>query len=151
MKKMTCGHCGRENVMHDAWAEWDTKTQKWVLGTIFDAGFCADCDGPSTLKEIKIESEKPPTVDVVAQENQMHYAQCNSHRARKRLLLALGREPQSYFTMNRDSNGRFRLPNHKGIYEIKEDEISLARSVKGISIVRNPEKYDFMKCVKMYS
>jgi hypothetical protein len=48
---IVCASCGGSNVMRDAWAEWDDSKQEWVLGTVFDAGFCADCDGESRLEE----------------------------------------------------------------------------------------------------
>ena len=31
-----CGTCGGNNVSRDAWANWDTRTQQWVLGAVFD-------------------------------------------------------------------------------------------------------------------
>ena len=46
-----CTCCGSRNVMRDAWAVWDEGTQHWELGSVFDAAFCADCDGETTLKE----------------------------------------------------------------------------------------------------
>lgn len=52
--KIVCGSCSSENVMRDAWAEWDEESQKWALGTVFDAGFCSECDSESNLKEISI-------------------------------------------------------------------------------------------------
>ena len=40
-----CGTCGSDNVSRDAWANWDTREQAWVLGTVFDYGHCHRCDG----------------------------------------------------------------------------------------------------------
>ena len=68
----------------------------------------------------------------------MHYARCNSHRARERLFAALGRKPDAYYS--------FRIGDHRGIYLIEETEIILARSVKGVTIIQKPERYNFMKC-----
>lgn len=49
--QIRCKHCNSTNVVRDAWAEWDIETQKWVLGSVFDAAFCMDCDGESSLIE----------------------------------------------------------------------------------------------------
>ena len=47
--KKCCNACGSENVVRDAWAEWDTETQRWALATTFDAAFCEDCDGETRI------------------------------------------------------------------------------------------------------
>lgn len=52
--KVVCSRCGGDNVMRDAWAVWDTENQDWELGAVFDQGFCDDCDGEATLKEVPI-------------------------------------------------------------------------------------------------
>ena len=42
--KMVCDRCGGDNVMRDAWAEWDVEKQEWVLrGEPFDNACCDDC------------------------------------------------------------------------------------------------------------
>ena len=51
---IVCGACGSADVMRDAWAEWSEENQSWELGAVFDAGFCGDCDGEATLKEVPI-------------------------------------------------------------------------------------------------
>lgn len=38
-----CAACGSAKVMRDAWATWDPTAGRWVLGPIFDAGFCDPC------------------------------------------------------------------------------------------------------------
>ena len=53
--KIVCGTCGGNNVSRDAWANWDTGTQHWVLGAVFDYGHCHDCDRESHLKEVELE------------------------------------------------------------------------------------------------
>jgi hypothetical protein len=40
-----CGTCGSDEVSRDAWANWDTREQEWVLGAVFDYGHCHRCDG----------------------------------------------------------------------------------------------------------
>ncbi len=52
--KIVCGHCGSDDVRRDAWAEWDVRTQAWVLGTVFDAGHCEKCGGEASLKEVEL-------------------------------------------------------------------------------------------------
>lgn len=44
-----CRRCGGRSVMHDAWAVWDDTTHTWVLGSVFDAAHCEDCDMATTL------------------------------------------------------------------------------------------------------
>lgn len=51
---IVCSDCGSRNVMRDAWARWNTSAQCWELGDVFDQGYCEDCDGEATLKEIPL-------------------------------------------------------------------------------------------------
>jgi hypothetical protein len=53
--RIVCGSCGSDYVSRDAWADWDTRTQQWVLGTVFDYGHCHKCEGESRLQEVPIE------------------------------------------------------------------------------------------------
>jgi len=46
-----CNRCGSNNVSRDAWADWDVKSQQWVLRTAFDYAHCHDCDGETRLIE----------------------------------------------------------------------------------------------------
>ena len=57
-----CSICGSENVRRDAWAIWNVETQSWELSTVFDAGFCDDCDGGARLNEVEIGSAENATV-----------------------------------------------------------------------------------------
>lgn len=54
---IVCSFCGSSEVNRDAWAEWDVDTQQWVLGVVFDYGYCQACEGDSRLKEIPYEEE----------------------------------------------------------------------------------------------
>lgn len=58
-KTMTrvCSECGSENVLKDAWASFDSESQKWVLDQVFDQGFCKDCDGECTINEKELCDE----------------------------------------------------------------------------------------------
>lgn len=53
-----CEECGSKDVRRDAWAEWDTKTQEWVLASTFDDAHCEKCGGECTLEEVKLKA--PP-------------------------------------------------------------------------------------------
>lgn len=54
--KMVCSTCKSDEVLCDAYAEWDVDTQKWELQNTFDKGaFCAKCDGETRLEEVEIE------------------------------------------------------------------------------------------------
>jgi Zn finger protein HypA/HybF involved in hydrogenase expression len=49
--KMSCKNCGLENVLRDAWAEWDSETQQWVLSNVFDHAYCDNCESDTTILE----------------------------------------------------------------------------------------------------
>lgn len=49
-----CGTCGSDDVSRDAWANWDTREQEWVLGAVFDYGHCHRCEGESSLVEVEL-------------------------------------------------------------------------------------------------
>ena len=51
-----CGTCRSDEVRRDAWANWDTSKQEWVLGAVFDYGHCRQCDGESHLIEVELAS-----------------------------------------------------------------------------------------------
>lgn len=48
-----CAECGSENVVADAWAEWDEYAQDWVLANVFDYEFCQACESETTIKNIE--------------------------------------------------------------------------------------------------
>lgn len=54
MKLMVCSHCQSPNVRRDAYAAWNTEAQTWELATVYDAAYCTDCDGETSLEEIEI-------------------------------------------------------------------------------------------------
>ncbi len=68
----------------------------------------------------------------------MIFVRCHSHRARRRLLSALDRDPQAYWTAHR--------LNHRGIYRVDVGELQTARDIVGITRVRDPDQYDFTAC-----
>lgn len=44
-----CGSCGSDDVRKDAYATWDHGAQKWVILAVYDAEYCATCDGETHL------------------------------------------------------------------------------------------------------
>lgn len=53
MLRMKCSHCGSEQVLLDAWAEWDVQQQEWVLQNVFQQAYCETCDGETTINEVE--------------------------------------------------------------------------------------------------
>ena len=53
-----CNTCGSDDVSRDAWAEWDVKSQDWVLRTAFDYAHCHRCDSEMSLQEVELGPEK---------------------------------------------------------------------------------------------
>lgn len=54
---IVCSDCGSSDVRREAWAEWDVEDQEWVLGQVFDQGFCGACVGDASLQEIELSGE----------------------------------------------------------------------------------------------
>lgn len=49
--QILCSWCSSTNVARDAWAEWDVSLQEWVLGPVFDTGWCHRCECERGLEE----------------------------------------------------------------------------------------------------
>ncbi|MEA3039465.1 MAG: hypothetical protein QOE79_1978 [Sphingomonadales bacterium] len=49
-----CCRCGGTNVTRDAWTEWDSDAQEWVLAAVYDHAYCHDCDDDTRLDEVAI-------------------------------------------------------------------------------------------------
>jgi hypothetical protein len=59
--RQVCATCGSENVLADAYAEWDVENQCWTVQSVMDKGhYCNACDG-----ECRIEArlEHDPAVE----------------------------------------------------------------------------------------
>lgn len=54
-----CRSCGSTHVTRDAWAEWDTDLQEWVLGAVYDHAYCHDCDDDTRLIRIDPATRAP--------------------------------------------------------------------------------------------
>ena len=51
---MVCNICGSDEVSRDAWANWDTNAQDWVLGAVFDDAHCHKCGGETSIIEVAL-------------------------------------------------------------------------------------------------
>lgn len=56
---MVCETCGSDDVVRDAWAEWDVGSQEWVLRTVFDQAVCETCDGETHIVERPVSPQGP--------------------------------------------------------------------------------------------
>lgn len=77
-RRMVCVYCGSEQVLADAWAEWDYEQQRWVLHEVMNGvDCCADCEGETVIEEVvdtpegrmlAIDASKPfvPTATAIA-------------------------------------------------------------------------------------
>jgi hypothetical protein len=57
---MVCNRCGSDEVSRDAWADWDTKSQQWALGPVFDYAHCHKCGGETSFIEVELAPEPQP-------------------------------------------------------------------------------------------
>ena len=48
--KPVCTECGSDDVLADAWAEWDAAAQEWVLRQTFDDYVCEVCGGECSVE-----------------------------------------------------------------------------------------------------
>jgi hypothetical protein len=60
---IVCSDCGSHDVRRDAFACWDYDAQQWVLGPVFDQGYCEDCGGEASLDEIEVTPEQMAAYD----------------------------------------------------------------------------------------
>lgn len=61
MKSYVCRRCKSENILVDAYAQWDVANQKWFITSVFDNYECVDCDGETTADEIILTETQPET------------------------------------------------------------------------------------------
>jgi hypothetical protein len=57
---MVCNHCGSDDVSRDAWADWDTGKQEWVLRCAFDYAHCHRCESESSIIEVELSPALQP-------------------------------------------------------------------------------------------
>jgi hypothetical protein len=49
--RQVCATCGSENVLADAYAEWDIENQCWSVQNVMDKGhYCNACDGECRIE-----------------------------------------------------------------------------------------------------
>lgn len=48
----SCPKCGSDEIVRDAWAEWDVDAQTWGLRDFFDNTFCCRCEATFNSDEI---------------------------------------------------------------------------------------------------
>lgn len=51
-----CSECHGNDVLVDAYAEWDEEAQEFVLQSTFDQAVCETCGGETTLEEVELTS-----------------------------------------------------------------------------------------------
>jgi hypothetical protein len=50
--KMVCSQCGSEEVLADAYAQWNVGSQRWDIVETFEKGaYCSKCDGATRIEE----------------------------------------------------------------------------------------------------
>ena len=50
--RQVCATCGSEDVLADAFAEWDVENQCWTVQSVMDKGhYCIACDGECRIEE----------------------------------------------------------------------------------------------------
>lgn len=56
--KYICPYCGGDNLLMDAFCNWDVSKQEWILHSTFDDVYCQDCESNiKTMNEVEIGSE----------------------------------------------------------------------------------------------
>lgn len=73
---MVCSYCGSANVQHDAWASWDTESQVWEIGDVYDNADCNVCCGERSIDAV-------PLADWKASLTQEHELEGFTYRAFK--------------------------------------------------------------------
>jgi hypothetical protein len=53
--RIVCRDCRSEDVVRDAWAEWDVEDQRWVLRDTYDHAYCNTCGDETKLEEVEID------------------------------------------------------------------------------------------------
>ena len=54
--KIVCSYCGSDDVLIDAYAQWNVEKQEMEVAQTFDKGhYCNQCDGECSIDEVEIE------------------------------------------------------------------------------------------------
>jgi hypothetical protein len=55
--QMVCTHCGSASVLADAYAEWNSRHQRWeVTNTMDKGGYCEDCEGEARIESVNLRN-----------------------------------------------------------------------------------------------
>lgn len=50
--RMVCSQCGSEEVLADAYAQWNVGSQQWEIVETFEKGaYCSKCDSETRIEE----------------------------------------------------------------------------------------------------
>jgi len=49
-----CARCGSSNVISDALAQWNARTQEWMVVGHYDSSECLDCEKEQKLIEVEL-------------------------------------------------------------------------------------------------
>lgn len=49
--RLTCSECGSTDVGRDAWAAWLEWEQEYAVRSVFDQGYCFNCEGETKINE----------------------------------------------------------------------------------------------------
>lgn len=52
-----CSLCGSENVVLDAYAEWNSEQGKWVLRSVYEESNCEGCDSATDILTVDEETQ----------------------------------------------------------------------------------------------
>ena len=45
-----CRYCGTDDVLVDAYVQWNPDAQQWEVASTYDVAFCPACDGDTRLE-----------------------------------------------------------------------------------------------------
>ena len=107
--KMVRSCCEGENVLKNAFSNWDIESQEWVLFDTYDKGsFCEDCEDETGIEEVDIEL--PPKADP-ALPDPAGEAKASKPDAEKTWMVT---DCCSSDEALRDAYGKWDIPNHAG-------------------------------------
>jgi hypothetical protein len=55
--KKTCSECGTEDILFDAWAQWNSGRQEYFLVDVYPKAICSNCGGECGVNETQIEED----------------------------------------------------------------------------------------------
>ena len=56
--KMVCTECGSDEVLADAYVQWDVEKQDWIVQNVFEkGGYCDTCEGEARYEEVELNDQ----------------------------------------------------------------------------------------------